>query len=108
MKHFLLIAILSFPSLLFGQAWELNKINEDSKYRYEYWLTFENGLQSQSAKDSTLRVDSVIEPVVYQINSKNKLTNQEKELIEKCIIKYPEEYYKKCSDKRKYKIYMQI
>ena len=105
MRSLLLIILLSLTSTwLYGQTWKLDKVSDNEKYPYEYWLTFEHNSQNQLVKDSV----SIVEPIVYQINSKEKLTDLEKEDIKFCIMNNPEEYNLQCSNKKKFQIYMHI
>jgi hypothetical protein len=108
MRLLFTILILSFPTMLLGQTWKLNKIADKGKFRYEYWLTFGNEALNKINKDLSLETNVIKDPIVYQINSKNELTDLEKERIENCIVQNPDEFHKRCSVKRKYKIYMQI
>lgn len=49
------IVILFFQVITYGQKWHLERINKESKYKYEYWFNFQN-------EDDTNTVEIIYTP----------------------------------------------
>lgn len=58
--------------------------------------------------DSKIKLGLAPELTVYQINSKDELTEQEIQAIINCVKTNRQDYYKICSDKDRYNIMMHI
>lgn len=97
MKKLIIISVLLIVGLNgFGQKWHLNEVNEESKYKYEYWFQFEDNVDS-----------NWIDLTIYQINSKKKLSENTIIEIMDCVREDKSNPYK-CTERKKYLISMHI
>ena len=112
MKPLLIITFLILmPKISFGQKLLWQSINKNQKFKYEYSFSFGKE-ELNSAKGEIIINPFPNEPIIYQINSKKELTEEELSLIMKCVKDIPKESGKinvsKCSKRKKYYVSIQI
>jgi hypothetical protein len=80
---------------------EISAMNYD---KYSFDFTISEG----EYFDLNIKLGLAPELTFYQINSKNELTEQEIQTIIYCVKINRQDFYKKCSDKDRYKIVMHL
>ena len=89
----IILFILLFQNA-FGQKWHLNRIDEKSKFKYEYWFQFENAddISSYSLKKIEGKSTSTIRLTDNKGNIINFATFEIKDLRNDCLSKIVTDY----------------
>jgi hypothetical protein len=108
-KLIIIISIFFIPKLIFSQKVIYETVNEKVKFKYEYWFRFEQ-------KNDSIKKSGIINPTfsdeIYQINSIEKLSKEELDLIMDCVKKTVDKngfsQPHKCTLRKKYYLSIQI